>query len=120
MDNENFIAVDYCLEADTFYSGKYTIEKDKVLLKFNTTVIQKEYKMASDFDTIASQPDYVYKTEKHKPFQSALVKFSCKEKICLKTTGKEPEYASEDKAKTPESFLKELKKEGLLEKLNSN
>lgn len=30
LDNKTFIAVDYCLEVDTYYSGKYNITDEKV------------------------------------------------------------------------------------------
>jgi hypothetical protein len=117
LDDINFICVDYCLESDTFYSGKYKIENETVELKYNSTVVQKEY-LESETDTINTQPQYIYKIEKCKSFQSTWLKFNCKEKICFKTTGKETEYSAIDKRKTSKSFLVDLKREGVLEKLN--
>lgn len=118
LDDENFICVDYCLEVDNFYSGKYKIENETVELKYNSTVVNKEYNWESESDTTNTQPAYFYTIEKCKPFQSTWIKFNCKEKICFKTTEKETDYASVDKTKTSESFLKELKKEGILKRLN--
>ncbi|MBF4470129.1 hypothetical protein [Flavobacterium sp. HJJ] len=118
LDDENFICVDYCLEVDNFYTGKYKIENERVELKYNSTVVNKEYNWESESDTTNIQPEYFYKIEKCKPFQSTWIKFNCKEKICFKTTEKETDYASVDKTKTYESFLEELKKEGILKRLN--
>lgn len=118
LDNENFICVNYCLEVDAYYGGKYKIDKESVELKYNSTVVKKEYNWESETDTTNTQPEYFYKIEKCKPFQSTWKKFNCKEKICFKTTEKETNYASVDKTKTSEDFLGELKKEGILQRLN--
>src|SRR6187399_1207170 len=50
LDNENFICVDYCLEVDAFYSGKYKIDDETVELKYNSTVVKKEYNWDSETD----------------------------------------------------------------------
>lgn len=118
LDNENFICVDYCLDTDTYYSGKYKIENDTVNLKFNCTVIQKEYNWESETDTINTQPKFLYKTEKCKVFQTVWTKLNCSKNNCFKKIGDETEFASIDNKKSPENFLNDLKKEGLIEKLN--
>jgi hypothetical protein len=117
LDDENFISVDYCLDADTYYTGKYKIENDTVELLYDTTVLNKEYNWDSESDTTDTQPDYFYKSEKCKPYKSIWINFNCKEKICFKTAEKETNYASVDKTRTSESFLKELKIEGILKRL---
>ncbi|MEZ0128433.1 hypothetical protein AB9T88_00880 [Flavobacterium sp. LBUM151] len=117
MDDENFISVDYCLESDTYYSGKYKIQNEYVELKYNATVVQREYNEKSETDSI-TQPQYIYKTERYKSFQTTWLKFNNKEKICFKTTGKETEYAAVDKRNDSKSFLADLKKEGILSRLN--
>lgn len=117
LDNNNFICVDYCLETDTFYSGKYTIENEEIKLKYNSTIVKKSYNLERETDTINELPEYIYKTEKSKSFQTHWEKFDCKEKICFKTIGEQMDYASVDKNQTPESFLVKLKKEGILKKL---
>lgn len=117
LDNENFICVDYCLEVDTYYSGKYKIENEKVQLKFNSTIIKKEYNWESETDTINNQPKYFYKTEKCKSFETLWVKFDCKGQIYFKNIDKETQYASIDKTQTAENFLIKLKEEGIWDKL---
>lgn len=117
LDNENFICVDYCLEVDTYYSGKYKIENEKVQLKFNSTIIKKEYNWESETDTIKNQPKYFYKTEKCKSFETLWTKFDCKGKIYFKNIDKETQYASIDKTQTAENFLIKLKEEGIWDKL---
>lgn len=116
LDNENFICVDYCLEVDTYYSGKYKIENEKVQLKFNSTIIKKEYNWESETDTINNQPKYFYKTEKCKSFETLWAKFDCKGQIYFKNIDKETQYASIDKTQTAENFLIKLKEEGIWDK----
>lgn len=118
LDNENYICVDYCLDTDTYYSGKYKIENDTVNLKFNSTVIQKEYNWESETDTINTQPKFLYKIEKCKAFKTVWTNLNCSKNNCFKKIGDETEFASIDNKKSSENFLNELKKEGLIEKLN--
>jgi len=117
LDSENFISVDYCLEADTYYSGKYKIDNEKVELKYNALVVQKEYNWDSETDSTNTEPEYKFKTEKCKSFQSTWVKLNCKRKIYFKTLDEKTQYVSIDKSKTSQNFLIELKKEGIIEKL---
>lgn len=118
LDSENFISVDYCLEVDMFYSGKYKIKKDTIELDYNSTAVKKEYNWESETDTTNTQPKYFYKIEKCKPFKSKWVRFKCKEKNCFKTIETETDYASVDKTKRMEIFLADIKKEGILDKLH--
>ncbi len=118
LDDQNFICVDYCLDVDAFYSGKYKVNDGNVEFKYNSTVVKKEYNWESETDTAHTQPKYFYKTEKCKSFQSKWIKFNCKEKICFKTTDKETYYASLDKKKNLDSLLNDFKKQGILKMLN--
>lgn len=118
LDNENFICVDYCLDIDTFYSGKYKITDDTVQLKYNTTIVQKEYNWESETDTINNHPKYFYKTEKCKSFKTVWTKWNCKGKIYFKNIDKQTQYATIDTTQTAERFLTKLKEEGIWKKLN--
>ena len=117
LDNETFIAVDYCLEVDTFYSGKYKIADGKVQLKYNTTVVQKEYNWESETDTVNNHPKYFYKTEKCKSFKTVWTKLVCKEKFYFKNIDQQTQYATIDKTQTAGSFLTKLKEEGIWKRL---
>jgi len=117
LDNENFICVDYCLEANTYYSGKYKIEKENVQLKFNSVMVQKEYNWESETDTINDQPKYFYKTEKCKSFETIWTKFDCKGRYYFKNITTETNYASIDKTLTAKNFVIKLKGEGIWDKL---
>jgi len=117
LDNETFICVDYCLEADTYYSGKYKIENKNIQLKFNSTIVLKEYNWESETDTINNQPKYFYKTEKCKSFETIWTKFDCKGKFYFKNTNTETHYASIDNTLTAKDFLSKLKEEGIWDKL---
>ena len=118
LDNENFISVDYCLETNTFYSGKYKVQNDSLKFNYNPTIVLKEYNWESETDTINTLPRYLYKIEKCKSFQSVWIKLNCNEKSCFKKIGDKTEFASIDNIKSSENILNELKKEGLIEKLN--
>ncbi|MBK9213307.1 MAG: hypothetical protein IPO14_10260 [Saprospiraceae bacterium] len=118
LDNEYFVCVDYCLEGDTFLSGKYVINGDNVELKYNSTIVHKEYNWDKETDTLSTLPEFFFKTEEDKTFQRVWTKFNCAENINFKTTNAVVEYASMDKTQTAENFLATIKKEGILEKLN--
>lgn len=118
LDNETFITVDYCLEVDTYYSGKYNITDGKVQLKYNTTIVQKEYNWESETDTINEHPKYFYKTEKCKSFETFWTKLDCKGKVYFKNIDQQTQYATIDKTQTAKSFLIKLKEEEIWKKLN--
>lgn len=118
LDNESFVCVDYCLEGDTFLSGKYVINGDNVELQYNSTIVHKEYNWEKETDTLSTLPEFFFKTEEDKSFQRVWTKFNCSESFNFKTINAVVEYASMDKTQTAENFLATIKKEGILEKLN--
>jgi len=118
LDNKTFIAVDYCLGVDTYYSGKYNITDGKVQLKYNTTIVQKEYNWESETDTINKHPKYFYKTENCKSFENFWKKLDCKGKVYFKNIDQQTQYATIDKTQTAKSFLIKLKEEEIWKKLN--
>jgi hypothetical protein len=108
LDDTTFIAVDYCLEGDTYYKGNYEMGNNNIILHFGNLVIQKEYNM----DEVGSEGSFKLRLEKYDSQKIVYPLFLCKGNTCFKNPGDETHYATKD-TMTLKKFIETLKADGI-------
>ena len=117
--NENeFLTIDVCESDDWYYKGKYKIVNDNVVLTYDSLMVEKNYNWEKETDTTGTvTTEYFIKTSKTDTKTSILKRIVCEKNICFKTDDKRPNFATLDKKQKLSNLIKQLKNEGIWDKL---
>ncbi|MCX7729519.1 MAG: hypothetical protein N2203_08620, partial [Bacteroidia bacterium] len=118
LDNTNFITICYCVSDEQIFKGTYQIDKDKVLLQYDTVEVDIEYNWEMETDTTGTvKTEYFVKTQKTEANKITLTALTCKGQVCFKTGDKEISYGSLDKKTAIDKHIQRLKDLGIWDKL---
>lgn len=118
LDNTNFITICYCEADEQIFRGTYQIDKDKVLLQYDTLEVDKEYNWEMETDTTGTvKTEYFIKIQKTEANKTILTTLTCKGQVCFKTGDKEISFGSLDKKTSIDEHIQRLKDQGIWDKL---
>ncbi len=87
-------------------------------MNFENILVEKNYNWEKETDTTGSiKTEYLYNITKIKPFTKILKHIESQKNICFKTDEKEIPYASIDTELKIDELLKQIKEDGIWNKL---
>lgn len=116
LDDSIFVAVDYCLDIDTYYKGKYKIKDSTISFISNSLRVDKEVNWEAEVDTMNKEMSaYFIKTRKDKIIEFKWASFHFKNKLCFKTSF--GDFSTPDKG-DKKDFINATKEDSVWYKLN--
>jgi hypothetical protein len=118
LNNNDFLTIDVCESDNWYYKGKYKIVKDDVVLTYDSLMVEKNYNWEKETDTTGTvTTEYFIKTTKTDKRTSVLKHIVCRKNICFETDDRRTNYVTLDKKQKLSDIIKQLKDEGIWEKL---
>jgi hypothetical protein len=118
LNDNDFLIIDVCESDDWYYKGKYKIKNDIVVLTYDSLMVEKNYNWEKETDTTGTvTTEYFIKTSKTDKRTSVLKRIVCDKNICFKTDDKRTNYVTLNKKQKLSDLIKQLKDEGIWEKL---
>jgi hypothetical protein len=118
LNDNDFLTIDVCESDDWYYKGKYKIVNDNVVLTYDSLMVEKNYNWEKETDTTGTvTTEYFIKTSKTKTRTSVLTRIVYEKNICFKTDDKRANFVTLDKKQKLSDLIKQLKDEGIWDKL---
>jgi hypothetical protein len=118
IDESNFIIIDVCESDNWYYKGKYKIANGCVILNYDSLMVKRNYNWKNETDTNSNAiEEYSIKISKTNLKSTVLTPIICKKNICFKTDDKQTAFVTLDKTQKLSEWIKQLKEEGIWEKL---
>lgn len=116
INEKEFVAISYCMADKTVSKGNYTIQANKVILYYDGLFVNKIRNLDWD-DNKKGKSKYSFKSEKTKSFKTILTPTVYKNKLFYITNDEEVSYGTIEKKSSINVFIKELKSDGLWQRL---
>lgn len=118
LDDTTFLTIDVCESDDWYYKGKYKIVNSTIVLTYDSLMVEKNYNWEKETDTTGTvTTEYFIKTSKTNRRTSVLTRIVCEKNNCFKTNDKRTIFATPDKKQKLSDLIKQLKEEGIWDKL---
>lgn len=118
LNDHDFLTINVC-EADNDYcKGTYEIANENLILHYDSLAVEKNYNWEKETDTTRTvTTEYFIKQSKTSATTAKLDRVDCKKNICFITGGKEPVFVTLDKKSKIADLTKQLKEDGIWDKL---
>jgi hypothetical protein len=118
INEQEFIAVEYCEADKIYFKGTYEIKNRTVILRLYGLIIEQIFDWSSEADTTAiPETKYLISERKIEPSTITLVQLDCEKNISFETGNEETPFAAiNNNLKLPD-LIEEMKADGVWEKL---
>jgi hypothetical protein len=118
LNDTDFLTIDVCESDDWYYKGKYKMGNGTVVLTYDSLMVEKNYNWEKENDTTGTvKTEYFIKSRKANKRTSILTRIVCEKNICFKTDDKQTKFATLDKKQKLANLVKQLKDDGIWDKL---
>lgn len=118
LDERTFLTIDICESDVWYYKGKYKIVDGNVLLFYDGVMVEKNYNWERETDTTGTvTTEYRITSSKTDPRTQTLTRIACEKNTCFKSNDTETLFASPDKKQKIADLVRQIKEDGILEKL---
>ena len=119
LDDSIFLTVDHCESDATYTKGTYKVEQNKVLLKYDSVLVERNFNYDIEADTSGTilNKFSIVKGRIKEPKTVTLTRLHYTQNICFDTGIDEFSFATLDKTTKLNEFIDQLKVDSIYDKL---
>ncbi len=121
INDEDFVAIDYCTDSKLYAAGKYEIKGDQIVLHFTGVQVDHSFNWEAEADTLSTEEDlYVIKALNAEPSTLTLTLLNCEKNLAFETGIEETPFVTLNPKYEFKDLLDQMNDDGIYQLLGLN